>query len=288
MLYRRGVVFLFVAAFAVMIAGGASSQPAPAASCATFSASSEPSSRFAQGDRIIIRGTGFGPRSLVLINLQQGTRTVELARATANDLGAFRVTDAQIPQTVVGGKASIRALDAKGSATCAITLTGSAKEEGGLGVVYLAWGLALAAFGVFLGSVRYKRWKADRLQEAMEQLAHQGADEADAFEAAPIRLATRSSRRGERNMEREAPPVSDPPPLPDESFADEWAFAEQLPAGWMRSGGRASRPTGWAPDADVDERPRLPDEWDARPHATREPSAAIARLRREVRTWKRP
>jgi hypothetical protein len=301
-------------AFAAVLFVGSGSAPAFAqaarpATCSTFNAESEPASTFSAGDAVTVRGTGFGPRSVVLVNFQQDTRTVELARATTNDLGAFRVSDAQIPDSVVGGKASIRALDARGSATCNITVKGSGKdEESGLGALYVVWGGLLAVFGGFLGLVTYRRWKADRLREAMEGFAQQTPD--------PRPSRQRSSARSRFGTDESSTdlPSRGSLDVSEDGFEDEWAFREHVPAGWVRERSRAPTASarrssrsdfGWSArsddeDADVwsasssddDDHivapPRLPDDWDeGRLRTRRQPSEAIERLRREVRSWKR-
>jgi hypothetical protein len=142
------------------------------ATCSTYNAGNEPSATFRGGDKIIIRGSGFGPGSPVLVSLQQETRNIEIGRPSANDLGAFTLGDAVVPETVIDGKAAIRALDARGSATCAVTLrAGAGAEKGGLNGLFVVWGLLLAAFAVLLGILTYRRWKAERLREAFDRLA---------------------------------------------------------------------------------------------------------------------
>ena len=305
---RRGIAASVACLLGPLVVAGsipAGAQPVAGATCATFNAASEPSSRFEPGDAITVRGTGFGAKSLVLVSFQQGTRTVELARATANDLGAFRASNAQIPSSVIGGKASIRALDARGSAICTIRVIGGTEQEGGLGALYVVWGSLLAAFGVFLAALTYRRWKADRLRDAMDALARRdGTGESD------------DTREPQRHLVRETASarsaISDAPPFvprwarrssssfddeeivgADDEFADEWAFREHGPAGWVRD----PIPTAPKEQQDVEptegdelqEPPLLPDDWDdGRLKPTRRTSDAIERLRREVGSWKRP
>ena len=292
-----------------MSATPAVAQPAPPATCSTFNASSEPSSTFAPGEKLTVRGTGFGPRSHVLVSLQQGIRTVELAEATANDLGAFSASGAQIPDTVVGGKASIRALDARGSAVCGITVSGSAKnDESGLGVLYVVWGTMLALFGLFLVVLTYRRWKAERLREAVDQLAARGEEDArpsdhdeadDEREQLPV-LSGRGRPAGDRRERYGASWAGEPLRQPEdggEDVSDEWAFREHAPARWARDTPRepalVRRSTGGdvasAEPDDVDAPPVLAEGWDAgRLRSGRRASEAIERLRREVGTWKKP
>ena len=142
-----------------------------ASTCNTFDVNNVPTSAFRGGDKIVVRGTGFGPNSLVIVNLQQGTRTVDLARVNANDLGAFVLDDATIPATVIAGDAAIRALDARGSATCPVTLAASEEDKSSLRGLFLVWGSLLGAFAAVLALLTYRRWKAERLRDAVDSLA---------------------------------------------------------------------------------------------------------------------
>jgi hypothetical protein len=150
------------------VAGAQTGKPA----CSTFNEQNEPSPTFDAGEKVIVRGTGFGAKSLVFVRFEQGTRNAELVRPTANDLGAFTTQATAFPADVIDGPATIRALDARGAATCDVTMRGgSSGDEGGLGGLYLVWGAALALFAVILGVLTYRRYKAERLNAAMDKLS---------------------------------------------------------------------------------------------------------------------
>lgn len=262
--------FLLSVAVAFVLAPAAFAQPAAQrapATCSTYDGSSAPSSSFKGGDRIVIRGTGFGPGSLVLVSLQQGTRTVELARVGANDLGAFTLTGGVIPDTVTGGKAAIRAIDARGSATCPVTLTaGAAAEEGGMTGLYLVWGFLLAVFGAFLAVLTYRRWKTERLSEAVDRISWSDTDDGLARE--------RSTRMAWE------PDVDDR----EVDQQDQWLTPEPVEEPMVPQG----PPPLTDADEELDEPSVLPVGWDqSRLRPRRQTSDAISRLRREVRTWKR-
>jgi hypothetical protein len=165
--------FRVLALLFLVVAFGAATMPSgqAAASCATFDADNIPTTAFRGGDEIVVRGTGFGPNSIVIVNLQQGTRTIDLARVSANDLGAFRLDDGIIPESVIAGEAAIRALDARGSATCPLTLSPGKEKESSLGGLFLVWGVLLVVFAGVLVMLTYRRWKAEQLREAVDSLA---------------------------------------------------------------------------------------------------------------------
>ena len=289
-------------------AGSAGAQTS-AATCSTFNATNEPASRFDAGDEIIVRGTGFGAKSLVFVRFEQGARTAELARADANDLGAFTSPKAKIPGAIVDGAASIIALDARGSATCEITvIQAAADEDGDLGGLYLVWGSALAIFGVILAVLTYRRWKAERLREAMDRIgrrdrspgrpgrkegrAHDddlvGAWELDPWESGAVERSP--DERVRSDVEPEQPdavtfPIG-PDPIGPEALDDDGEDDDEDLERWSEPEDDA--PSTTKPDEGVNEPPRLPDGWDSgRLRPNRQASDAIERLRREVRTWGR-
>jgi hypothetical protein len=260
-------VFLMAVPLMLALAPGAFAQSATA-TCTTYDSSNAPSSAFKGGDGIVVRGTGFGPSSLVLVSLQQGTRTVELARVGANDLGAFTLTGGVIPETVASGKAAIRAIDARGSATCPVTLTaGAGAEKSGMGGLYAVWGLLLAAFGAFLAVLTYRRWKTERLSEAVDRLT---SGEISGTDPLPLLPPEHSTGLSWDPDEADRPVLE--PPYP----AREPAVNQAEPA------------DVYATDPEAQWMPRAEDE-DARfeePKPSTQPSDAIERLRREVQTWK--
>jgi len=144
-------------------------------SCSTFDDGNRPTSNFAAGEKIIVRGTGFSPNALVLITFQQGTRTAEVAKLKTNDLGAF-ATDASsssLPSSVDRGAATIQVLQGSGAASCNIQLlSADASRPAGFGrTFYLTWGvlLILCAMGLIFATVR--RWQAERLAAEMDAIA---------------------------------------------------------------------------------------------------------------------
>lgn len=202
-----------------------------AASCTTYDAQSLPTSTFRGGEKIIVKGTGFGPNARVLVSLQQGTRTIELTGADANDLGAFTVTDAAIPRTVADGEAAIRAIDARGSATCPITLEAAAEEETGLSGVFWIWGGLLAVFAIVLGALTYRRWKTERLKEAVDSLAwREQFDARNDERTVATRTPERTSMVAAGRPERSAIAELEPPHRPQRrEAASPAAFDPVLP-----------------------------------------------------------
>ena len=160
-------VFLIVVVAVVL----ASPEALAAATCNTFDGNNAPTNAFTGGEKIVVRGTGFAANSIVLVNLLQGNKTTELDRVRANDLGAFVLTDATVPDDVIDGDGAIKAQDARASATCALTLTAGDGSGRSLGGLFLVWGLGLVVFGGVLGLLTYRRWKAERLREAVDSLA---------------------------------------------------------------------------------------------------------------------
>lgn len=260
---------------------------AAGASCNTFSAANEPTSTFDAGDKIVIRGTGFGARSLVFVRFEQGSRTAELARAQANDLGAFTAEDARVPAGVIDGAASITALDARSSASCEITVREATGDGGSdLGGLYLVWGAVLAIFAIVLAVLTWRRWKSERLQEAMERLteprgarAHRDDDggstesEGETWERveAPLRVAPLTFPIG---------PDEPPDELPDETGEDEiddlWAEESSDERDVIADAGADA-------ENEPGDEPEVEDPDEPPSHA----SDAVKRLRREVKAWGR-
>ena len=144
-------------------------------SCSTFDDGNRPTSNFAAGEKIIVRGTGFSPNALVLITFQQGTSTAEVAKLKTNDLGAFATdpSSTRLPSSLDRGAATIQVLQGSGAASCNIRLlSADASHPGGFGrTFYLTWGvlLILCAMGLIFATVR--RWQADRLAAEMDAIA---------------------------------------------------------------------------------------------------------------------
>ncbi len=200
-----------------------------AATCNTFDAGNVPTTAFRGGDKIVVRGTGFAANSVVLVNLLQGNRTIELDRVRANDLGAFALTDATVPGTVADGEAAIRALDARGSATCALTLSAGEGSESSLGGLFWVWGVVLALFGGVLALLTYRRWKAERLREAVDSLAWREQYEQREV-AEPVAVGSRVSAVGSTD------------PLPS------WTADTQRPADEQRLSWTDEQRPSWVTD----------------------------------------
>jgi len=124
-----------------------------APTCTTFDERNQPTRTFRGGDGIIVRGTGFGTQTPAVVSFRQGVRTAELARVRTTDLGAFSSPEStKIPATTERGPGSIVVVDGALSATCDITLAGSAEADEGSSsptLLYIVWGLVLAVFAGF-------------------------------------------------------------------------------------------------------------------------------------------
>jgi hypothetical protein len=224
----RSIVGVFFLVALVGVIG--SPEAVAAATCNTFDANNTPTTAFSGGEKIIVRGTGFAANSIVLVNLLQGNRTIELERARANDLGAFEVASGTVPSSVSDGDAAIRALDARGSATCGLTLTaGEGSDESSLGGLFWVWGLGLALFGGVLALLTYRRWKAERLREAVDSLAwREQSEERTSYpdpRAEPVAVGSRIPANVSRAHQ------TDPSPS--------WTSDEQRPS-WVTDGPRPS------------------------------------------------
>jgi hypothetical protein len=206
-----------------------------AATCSTFDANNTPTTAFRGGEKIVVRGTGFAANSIVLVNLLQGNRTVELDRVRANDLGAFAMTDATVPGSVSDGDAAIRALDARGSATCALTLTAGDGSEGSLGGLFWVWGVGLALFGLVLAMLTYRRWKGARLREAVDSLAWR--EQYEGRSSGPEHVREPVSVGGPRSMETS--PVRGTDPLPSWT-PDAMRAGDEVRPSWVADGPRPS------------------------------------------------
>jgi hypothetical protein len=153
------------------------------ASCATFDEANRPATNFDAGDKIIVRGTGFAPNSLVLVSFQQGTRTAEVSHLKTNDLGAFATdpTVSRLPASVDKGSAAIQVLQGSGAASCNIELVSSASSRpGGFGRgFYITWGvlLGIVALGLLFATLR--RWQAERLAAEMDSIGWERPDDPD-------------------------------------------------------------------------------------------------------------
>ncbi len=265
--FRRASALIFLTFAALVPPALAQTSPPPSApppsapaaapaTCTTYNEASEPASSFRAGERITVSGQGFGPRSLVLVSFQQGTRTVELAQVTSNDLGAFRTARVPLPASVTTGAASVRSLDARGSAICAITVKPAAASDDEPTLLYIIWGSALAIFGVVLALLTYRRWKTERLRAAMDDLAWAARDS----EPEPVGASSTTSHRtgdAERSY------------LPD--------------LGWFDEIGPSADPENDENAPDLDDPDDVVVAQSGRPT-----SDAIARLRREVQAWRRP
>jgi hypothetical protein len=257
---RKGLAVLFGVALAGVALLGWGPDAAAAATCNTFDSNNTPTTAFTGGEKIVVRGTGFAANSVVLVNLQQGNRTIDLARVRANDLGAFALSDATVPADVGEGDAAIRALDARGSATCAITLAPGEDADGSLGGLFLVWGIVLAAFGAVLAALTYRRWKAARLREAVDSLAWRDPSEERAVEPAPREpVAIAASSRGDT-----APATTDPTPSwvrpPSAQEPSPWT-SDDRPPSWVRTAEERAADLRSSGVASHDLRDEVADAW---------------------------
>lgn len=312
---KRATGLLVAASFAaaVPLARAWAQSPQPRSTCSTFAASNEPSSVFDAGEEVIVRGTGFGAGSLVFVRFEQGERSAELGRVETNDLGAFAAPAAAIPNDVVEGNASISVLDARASATCAITVReAAASQGGGTNILFVIWGALLAIFAVVLAVLTYRRWKSERLREAMGRIGGRSPETAGDAAADAAEPAGRPARQKKRKVA--ARPAAWELDAWEEEAAGRASFpigpdAGDVPADADESGGPsevsqdASEDEEWAPPrrsahppvverrsvgSEAVEPPRLPVGWDGgRLRPNRQTSQAIERLRREVKTWGR-
>ena len=256
---------------AIVMPTSASAQQS-SATCSTFNGGNEPTTSFRAGDPIVVRGTGFGSSSAVLVSIQQDTTNAALGRASATDLGGFSLPATTIPDTVQSGPAVVRAIDARGSATCSISITGAAATtSGGMRLLYIVWGSALAIFGVFLAVLTYRRWKTQRLRDAVASF---GRDDRDEIVPAPLVDDEPSyeepSYEGRSYDERSYDEPADDEPLVDDDTDDDLYQPEREREPVVAS----------------DEPQMLPVGWDNGRLRPKRQSDAISRLRREVQTWK--
>ncbi len=150
---------------------------ASAPSCNTVDASGQPATLFGPGDRVVVKGEGFGLVSALRITFVQGTRTLPVGVAYSDELGVFS-TDAagtKIPDTAQPGPASIHAFSTSKVATCAVQVMAAAggsaaapKPHKKRSLIVLLWWVLLGVFGLFLIVVLVRRWRAKRLARSTQ------------------------------------------------------------------------------------------------------------------------
>ena len=120
-----------IGALLVLIAAPSAFAAGPA--CATFDSGNRPAANFDAGDTIVVRGTGFSPNVLVLVSFQQGTRTAEISHLKTNDLGAFTTDPAssKLPSSVDVGAATVQVFQGSGAATCEIHMVSASAARPG-------------------------------------------------------------------------------------------------------------------------------------------------------------
>lgn len=147
--------------------------------CTTHDKTGAPATSFAPADEIVVRGSAFPARSLVLVTFRQDARVAELGRFRADDAGAFtsEPTQLRLPSGTTAGAASIQASSEGPSGTCLIQMTAplpasSARPEpqpegDDPNVLFAIWATILALGGGALTYVGYRTWQERRLADAI-------------------------------------------------------------------------------------------------------------------------
>jgi len=179
---QRLLTVLVVSATAVSIVGPARAQvftpapfvptPPPTASapgCHTADGTGQPATLFAPGDRMVVKGEGFGGVSPIRITFVQRTRTLPVTTSFSDELGVFTADKSQVPDTAAPGPAEFHVFSSTRVATCAVQVMASAgaqttpkPKHKGSSLVTL-WLAALVVFGLFLIVAIIRRWRARRL-----------------------------------------------------------------------------------------------------------------------------
>jgi hypothetical protein len=150
---------------------------ASAPSCQTVDASGQPATLFGPGDRVVVKGEGFGLVSALRITFVQGTRTLSVGVAYSDELGVFSTNsaDTKIPDTAQPGPASIHAFSTSKVATCAVQVMAAAggsaaapKPHKKRSWLIVLWVALLVVFGLFLIVVLVRRWRAKRLARSAQ------------------------------------------------------------------------------------------------------------------------
>ena len=180
----RCVVAVAVLAGAFALKHDASAQlPLPTApptasspGCSTADASGQPATLFGPGDRVVVKGEGFGGVAAIRVTFVQGSRTLNVTTSFTDELGVFTADkpDAKIPDTAAPGRGEIHAFSTSKVAVCAVQIMAAA--GGGSATprptetrspLFLYWLAALVAFGLLLLVVIIRRWRARRLASAV-------------------------------------------------------------------------------------------------------------------------
>jgi hypothetical protein len=265
-------------ALLLIVAAPRASAAAPA--CSTFDGANRPARNFDAGDEIIVRGTGFAPNSLVLVNVQQATLTSEVAHLRSNDLGAFSTdpSTSRLPRSVQVGTATIQVFQGSGAASCDIRIVSAAasKTHGFGRTFYFTWGAILALCAIGLIVATFRRRQAERLSDEMDQISWRRREgDGDGGFSPPGAVGPR-------------PLLA---PLEHDTGADDYLGDEEEYDGEEEDGADdrpivaelaypPSRPAG---DATLDGEP-IEDERE--PSHGGHTSDAVARLQREVRAWR--
>jgi hypothetical protein len=150
---------------------------ASAPACHTVDAFGQPATLFAPGDKVIVKGEGFGQVTAIRVTFVQGTRTLPVVVTLSDELGVFSADrgDPRIPSTAAPGPASMHAFSASRVATCAVQVMAAAggsatpKPRKPKSLLVTAWWVVLAVFGLFLLVVLIRRWRARRLTTSVEK-----------------------------------------------------------------------------------------------------------------------
>lgn len=182
---ERCLIAVVVFAAAWSLIGDASAQvPVPTApptasspGCHTEDASGQPATLFGPGDRLVVKGDGFGGVAAIRVTFVQGSRTLNVTTSFTDELGVFMADkpEAKIPDTAAPGRGEIHAFSTSRVAVCAVQIMAAAgggsatprPRETGSRLWFYVWASALAVFGLFLLAVIVRRWRAGRLARAV-------------------------------------------------------------------------------------------------------------------------
>jgi hypothetical protein len=184
--------------------------------CATMNAERQPATNFRAGDELILTGSSFPAQSSVLATFQQAPHSSEVGRFTTNDSGEFTSEPSvvRIPGDATDGPAAIKVSSSGGSADCELVIKAAAVETQpviavdareaaddsapeGTNPWLIVWGTIVAIFGAFLGWVTYRRWQAERLEQAMARIGRSSRPRPEPQPAQP-------------DPEAQSPPILEP------------------------------------------------------------------------------
>jgi hypothetical protein len=169
-----GVVTLALVAFGAGAGRAYAQSTVPGAggrsTCQIFDIRNRPANEFERGEQIIVRGVDFTPGAAVTIAFDQQGQTSELAQVRADSSGGISTsaTETTVPGSARPGPAQIGASDGSHTGTCVIAITPTAahRSRGW----YALWIGLLAAFGVFLVTVSFRRWRQKWLESRIAAL----------------------------------------------------------------------------------------------------------------------